>query len=74
MSMKNIIYINDDECIWDGGDLWMYKDQYLTFVRELNDGSDEMAYCDKNGKIIPDSPTVICLPGMTDAECIQIVE
>lgn len=70
---KKIIYIDDNECGFAGGELWKYRGQYLAFVRELPDGSDEMAYCDENGNILPDSPRVISIPGQKDTGCIRYV-
>ena len=74
MRNTKTIYINDNECRWIKDEIWIYKDQYLTFIKELDDGSDEMAYCDVNGNIIPNTPIVICLPELTDARCIRGIE
>lgn len=63
---RKTIYIDDNECGWVKNDLWIYRGQYLAFVKELPDGSDEMAYCDENENILPDSPRVISIPGQKD--------
>ncbi len=70
---KKTIYIDDNECGWVTLDLWQYRGQYLAFVQELPDGSDEMAYCDEHGNILPDSPRVISIPGQKDTGCIRYV-
>ena len=74
MSKKKTIYIDDNDVAWVKSGLWRYKNQYLAFIDELPDGSDEMAYCDENGKIDPDSPRVISLPGLTDVGCIRQID
>ena len=70
MSERKTIYINDNDIAWVKPELWQYDKQYLAFIDELPDGSDEMAYCDENGNIQPDSPRVISLPVQTDARCL----
>ena len=67
---RKTIYIDDNECAWINIGLWKYRGQYLAFVKELPDGSDEMAYCDENGNIMPDSPRVISIPGPKDNNCV----
>lgn len=76
MSKKKTIYIDDNEVAWvkSKPELWRYKKQYLAFIDKLPDGSYEMAYCDENGNIVPDSPRVISLPGLTDVGCIRQID
>ena len=70
MKSRETIFINDNECAWVKPELWKYKEKFLAFIKELPDGSDEMAYCDEHGNIFPDSPRIISIPGQTDAGCI----
>lgn len=59
---KKIITINDKDVVFVKLDLWQYRGNFLAWVQELPDGSDEMRFCDENGNVFPDSPVVICLP------------
>lgn len=40
--------------------------KYLYFIKEREDGYFEMAFCDKDGNIDPNSPTVIMSPMLKD--------
>lgn len=76
MSKKKTIYIDDNDVALAKfePELWRYKNQYLAFIDKLPDGSYEMAYCDENGNIDPNSPRVISVPGLSDAGCIRQID
>lgn len=73
--MKNTITIDYNLCAYcfhETLNMWKYKGKFLLVVKELSNGDDEMRYCDENGNILSDSPTVIghVFDDLTDAQCI----